>query len=69
MLGEIARGVGEFREVDVGTRLKAAQLLLAYGFGPAVLPASVEEEVTQPRVQVIKRIILDGEVKEIETDL
>jgi hypothetical protein len=59
MLGEVARGVGEFREVDVGTRLRAAQLLLQYGFGPALLPAAEEEVSDVPRVQFVKRIVVD----------
>jgi hypothetical protein len=59
MLGEIARGVGEFREVDVATRIRAAQLVLQYGFGAPLLPAAEEEVSNVPRVQVIKRIILD----------
>lgn len=59
-LKAVARGVGEFRKTDVATRIKAAQLLLNYAYHMS-LPTKegVDEE---PRIQWVKRIILDGDV-------
>ena len=54
----MARGVGEFRETDVNTRIRVAGLLLSYAFGPPmVLVEAVDEG---PRVQIIKRVFLDN---------
>ena len=58
MLGEMADGVGRFRDIDAATRLKAVTLLLSYGFGPAVVPASAEVD-DEPRVRFVKNIVVD----------
>jgi len=57
MLGEVARGVGEFRETDVNTRIRAAGLLFSYAFGPPMVPVEAVDEM--PPAQIIKRIFLD----------
>jgi hypothetical protein len=48
MLGQVAGGVGAFREVDVATRIKAAVIPLSYGFGAPLLPAAEQEVSTCP---------------------
>jgi hypothetical protein len=32
-LGEVAAGIGKYRKVEIATRIKAAQLVLSYGYG------------------------------------
>jgi hypothetical protein len=32
-LGEVAAGVGRYRKADLTTRIKAAQIVLSYGYG------------------------------------
>jgi hypothetical protein len=61
LLGDVARGVGEFRETDVNTRIRAAALLLSYAFGPPTM-TSVEAVDEEPRVMVIKRVFLDDKL-------
>jgi hypothetical protein len=60
LLGEVARGVGEFRKTDVATRIKAAQLLLNYTYHLSL--ATEEGADEEPRIQWVKRIILNGDV-------
>jgi len=40
LLGEVARGVGEFSGTDVNTRIRAVALLLSYAFGPPMADSS-----------------------------
>jgi hypothetical protein len=53
----MACATGQFRKIDFASRLRATQILLAYGYGPPLLPA--EEVRDEPRVQFIKRIVVD----------
>ena len=54
LLGEVARGVSPFGKVDMNVRIKAAQILLHYGYGP---PPLLGDEISEvPRIQFVKRI-------------
>jgi hypothetical protein len=58
MLAAMACATGQFRKIDFGSRLKAVQILLHYGYGPPLIPADeVGDDV--PRVVVVKRIVVD----------
>jgi hypothetical protein len=54
VLGEIGAGIGKYADTDMATRVKAIQLLLAYGYGAPVAMARVTDA---HEAVVIKRVI------------